>query len=517
MDGLPLVLNRAGLRSRRPPRQVAAVVLCVLGCVAASAAVLRDPLTAVVAKGLADPFLHSTSAGAALVLLLGAALALLMLFVRPDAGPHAPASLAWAGGVLLAVMGTGNLLNLAAHAASLHSLDMPLSVPVYHWVGDTNTYSYLYHSHAGKAALATLSAGWAGAWVPSYDLGGGLARSLPAWAAPGCALALVAATVLAAWLLPAVHRRWRDPWLTALYLLCATGVVKSIADGGPLSYRFMPLFAALTVLLACAAGVRLAAWRLPLVALAAAGAAGLAGWHGSGDEASTEVWMAWAATLALIGWIALSSPVVVSALRRRKSWAIATARRACGAGLAASVAASLLATPVALLLPLPAGARITRCDLLTLACSQRLAVDESAFDAYRRAGDDPLKPHHTFITEPGDAGGRQLLVVVRPGRVVAPRTGGPASDAAAQDAVASAPPLRATAHAALPSSPGVLMSWQGQAMLPPIFGNQSGPFSQSNYYVFLHLGAATLRAQGLHSFTLAPLRGPSDARRFGLR
>jgi hypothetical protein len=173
----------------------------------------------------------------------------------------------------------------------------------------------------------------------------------------------------------------------------------------------------------------------------------------------------------------------------------------CASIVVVSLAASLLGTVAALLLPLDAGMRAVVCR--AQACVRQDVTGQSAFEVYRRAGDDPLKPQHTFIA-PGASFGApvRLAVVVRP----------------LQTQVADsrpAAPVRAEPVEQLAGAANVLVELTA-AELPQIFGGTPHPFGNRNYHVFLHRAAATLRSQGLATFVLSPLRDDADLRALGL-
>ena len=488
--------------SHRTPRALRSAG-AALACIAAIAVILLEPRVAAVAKALADPFFHSTSSGAAIALLAMLAVAAVVAsmpqrIVNRDADSQQTLR---AGGVLIAGALLGTLANLLAHVMHLQALDLPVTVPVYHWSGDSNTYSYLFHSHAGKAALGAMFGDLARVWAPTYDLGGGLGPAQPGWVAPVCMATAIAAAGATVVLLRATLRRYRSRWIAALLLFCAFNAIKSIFDGGPLTYRFVPAVWALVLLIAHAAS----ASRRQLSWLAGGAVATLFGygvlWSALGLPSGSEALSGLATTVAVIVWLAAGGARdLPTLLRRGLQWAS-------GGVVAATVLASLLETPVALALPLAEGTRATSCELGTRACTHRSAAGESAFEVYRLSGDDPLKPRRTFIWHESDAGRNDWVVVLRPIAFASRRVAA---------AGAAGPALHATPLRALPEAASTLVSLQSDT-LPRLFGSEPGPFTSHNYYVFLHLAAAELRAQGLGEFALVTLRDARDAQRIGLR
>ncbi len=482
-------------RPRRPWRPPVAVALLAL---ATLALVLASPVAALVAKGLGDPFFHSTSSGAAVSLLGLVALGAIVFAIDPlrDVAAGIRTAALWGLGAVV----LGNAANLGAHAAVMQALDLPQLVPVYHWAGEANTYSYVLHSHAGKVGLGALFAGIAAAWAPSYDIGAGLATLVPAWSGAAFAAALVVAAVALVLLVPAVCARFPGRAMPLLYVYCAFNSVKAIVDGGPLTYRFLPVLIVLAGIVAATTGMR----RERIVTLAPAGAVLLAlyvaFWAAvSPDHSAAAIgdFGETAATIALLLALAWRAAAPLQRLARRAAVGLAAA--AVGLGVVVSMAT----TPLLLLVPLGADARAAVCDLPNLACRQRSAAGERPIDVYRDAGDDALKPRRTMIFRAGDEGPSRLLLVVHPLRTASAR--------AVTGSAAAVRPLNTTAR---PGS--VLVEADAGAGLPRLFGSEPAPFSSPNYYVFLHLVAARLRSQGLADFAVVPLRDAADARAFGV-
>lgn len=480
------------LRRRRAALAGAVCALLVMGVVLAS------PLAGLLAKSVADPFFHSTSAGAAVALLGLAALSGLALVRTP--GVVSDRQVRRAAVLLLAGIVLGNAANLAMHLRLLAAHGLPWSMAVYHWAGETNTYSYVLHAHTGKSALHALLAGWSAPLTQSFDIGAGLAAQVPAGWAALCAVSLVGAVAAYAWLLPVVVVRWPGWPMPLLFAFCALNGIKTIADGGPLTYRFAPVLAVLLWLLPATLRMGVLARR---GGLAAAGAVLLLSGGVSVALAGPQVdemLHGLAATLAVLGALA--------------AWAWRPARSSgqglrgtlllgCTLGVLASLGASLIATPLALLAPLPDGMRATVCRREVSGCVRSSVAGQRAFDVYRQAGDDPLKPRHTLLSTGPDADRSRLLFAVHP------------IDTRPPEALRHHP-VSVQPHGALPGGSGVLVEALSTT-LPTVFDAAPSAFSSANYYVFLHLAAAELRAQGLAAFLLAPLRSESDARALGFR
>jgi len=302
----------------------------------------------------------------------------------------------------------------------LKTLALPLGVAFYQWQGDSNTYSYLLHSHAGKTAIDWLLADVLGRWAPSYDIGHAMQTLVPTLTSPVCAAAMVAGGLATLALLPHLRavpgRRANLP----LFAFCAVSCVKTIADGGPLTYHFVPAFMVLLVLLAQASGLSPHGCRR----LAAVGlltwVGYLALWAAISDEPGIEAVhgpVSTCSVMALLWWLGLPPS------QRWWGWRAATGL-ASAAAVALALAVSVVSTPLALLLPLTAGSLATRCDLQTLRCRSQLVEVTRALDVDRAGGDDPLKPRWTSIdTAPTRIPKTGMAALIHPLQTAAPRPG----------------------------------------------------------------------------------------------
>jgi hypothetical protein len=489
----PSASGRTGLTgAARPWRQAAGVALCV----ALAALVLRQPWAAIWAKALADPFFHSTSAGAALTVLGFVALACARLMIWQ--GAIAARTQRVAACTLVVAVFAGQAANLLAHLDLVRGLGLPVNVALYHWVGDTNTYSYLLHSHSGKVAVDWLLSGLLTKLAPSYDIGRAMAQAVPAWTAPVCALAMAAAGAATLVLLPALATGPRPVARQLLFGFCALACIKTVADGGPLTYHFGPAALVMLAMLRPSLGARPISRRGAAVVSIGALLAYIALWASVSDEPGWDAILSFGATLAVLGLLCWAT--WPAAQRRRRAGA--AFGLGCGAVVAASVLGSVVATPLALWVPLPDDTEATLCDLHTLQCRQEAVGGQHAIDVYRRAGDDPLKPHHTFIAPAGSVGPSQLTAVIHPLRTVAPR-----ADAPTLVQVLPGQRVGPTANRAV-----ALQSTE----LPTLLNAAPTPFSTRNYHVFMHVAAAQLRAQGLQEFALVPVLRQADADALGL-
>lgn len=470
-------------------------LLCAAAALAAIGLIWASPLAAVWAKAVADPLFHSTSSGAAVATLAFVVACALRWAVPVHAQSLAllrTCAVVLTAGVLLA-----HGANLAAHLALARDAGFPASVPFYHWQGADNSYSYLLHSHTGKAALHALAAGLLHGLAPSYDIGSALAGAVSPEVVAACAAGCILALIGTIWLLPAVYRRCGAAGVV-FFAFCAWSCIKTSLDGGPLTYRFGPALFGLVFMLLLL-GDAPQAWRRGLLRAALpAGLGYLAWWTAFVDEPGSEAIGGFGSTLALL---ALLGAWAWRAQDGRQRWTRRLVIGAAGLAVAGSVFASLVSNLGALLLPLPVAAHATACDLKALTCRSWPVGGSTALDVYRQAGDDALKPRHTMIAETPGTTENRLALVVHP-----LRTG------AAQPATGL---IRVHTVASLPGSGNVAIELHTTS-LPRVFGPQPTPLSSRNYHVFLHLSAAQLRAQGLQGFVMAPLRHAADAAAFGL-
>lgn len=471
-------------------RHTGALIALILAAAAAS-----SPTGRVLAKALADPLIHSTSAGAALFALLFAAASLAALGPR-DTRP-APATGQHAGMLFIAALVAGNSANLAGHLAALEVLDLPSRVALYVWNGEENTYSYLFHSHAGKAALTALLR--PAAATLGFDVGQAWGDLLPAWVGwtTGGAVLVALGTYLR--LLPGVVRRaGGSGWIALLFALATLNAIKTIVDGGLLTYRCVPaLFVASALALNDGPDLlrRRAPWLVAAFALLVAVYA--IGWRSLAPEGSRE---------SLHSFVLLLASLAVPALG---AWQPGGATRP-SPRIAATIASVLLAllwardsaaTLRGHLGPLPAGTTALRLDLQSLVSERRAVGGRSALAVYTELGEDPLKPRRVLLLGPdatSPAPRFPLLVIARgtgPNHTVA------------------SPPWPVTKGAAASSRPDAQL-----LVLETRPGPLARAFSvepllqQNNYYVLLHGLAAQLRAAGLARFVIVPLRDADDLR-----
>jgi hypothetical protein len=469
-------------------RSAAAIVALLLAAVIAKSAVAR-----VLAKAVLDPLLHSTSAGAAMFALLFIAASLAALAWRSDV-PISAATAA-VGRLLLAALVVGNVANVAGHLAAMRALHLSPRVAIYSWAGNENTYSYLFHSHAGKEAITRLLQPVANAL--GLDVGQAWAGLVPAWVGWVCGLSLAAALAAYLYLLPGIARRFNShPWIRWLFGLAAINAIKTIVDGGLLSYRCLPslLVIATLALARDAAQLRRHA-RIIGVAAGLVFLGYFTAWRIVAPVGCDEALRSLVLVILSLGlplWAAL--PFSASNPRLRRSGVIALGSCLCAMWVVdASTAMS------AQFSPLPVGYTALRIDGRDFSVREVAAAGRSAFQVYRGFGEDPLKPARVLLLNRSAA----TAAVSFPFLVIARTTG--------VTHTTRAPPW--TLAAVTSPSPRV------DARLVVLATNSAamrGAFSvapalqRNNYYSLLHGLATQLAAGGLENFVVVPLRDRAD-------
>lgn len=456
-------------------------------------------------KWLVDPLLHTTSAGGVfLVLAVTIAASLVLALDARGLAAMRPSSVRLVSAVLVAAILVGHGAVLVAQLAYAQEVGMPASLPAYHWSGFDNTYTFLLHSHVGKALLAGFDLEIAR--LPGlYDTGRALRGAVAPWLVPITLAGVVTGTVAALALLPEIARRHEYRWAFVwVYAFAAVNCLKTIPDGGPLTYRFLPSFACLALLLIATDTphlVRIARRAfLPGLALITVY---LVLWRtvSEDDYGSAFVGLVFV-VVGIVGPLLASWKPRGAARRRIRSGVLALAVAYVG-----SVYASEAASGTAMLLhPLPAGYRYAVVDLRGPALLTAGPVPAGTIPAelYRRFGNDPLKPRNVFLWE--DGSGPQgtmsfgICFLDAVDKSVSPPVGSP---------------VRILGATRSPDPARAIVTLRGEdGAVPPYFADTPSVLTRNNHYVHLHLAAALLRGTGLTEFVMAPLLNARDLHRF---
>lgn len=457
-------------------------------------------------KWLVDPLLHTTSAGGVFVA-LGVTVAVSLVLALDARGLSAlrPSRVRIVSAVLVTAILLGHAAVLFAQIVYAQDVGLPALLPAYHWNGADNTYTFLLHSHVGKALLAGFDPEIA--HLPGlYDTGRALRGAVPTWLVPATLAAVVAGTVAALALLPEIARRHEYRWAFVwVYAFTAVNCLKTIPDGGPLTYRFLPSFACLALLLFASDTPHFARIaRRMLVPVLALIALYLALWRTVSEDDYGS---------ALVGLVFVVIGIVAPLLASWKPRGAARRRIRSGAlALSVAFAGSVYATEASngtamLLHPLPTGYRYAVIDLRgpTILTSGPLPAGTIPAELYRRFGNDPLKPRSVFVWEDGSGPqGAMSFGICFLDAVDRPASSPPVGS-----------PVRILGATRSPDPTRAIVTLRGEdGAVPPYFADAPSVLSRNNHYVHLHLAAALLRGTGLTEFVMAPLLNARDLHRF---
>jgi len=295
-----------------------------------------------------------------------------------------------------------------------------------------------------------------------------------------------------------------NSWVAVLFGLAVLNATKGIADGGLLSYRVLPSLIVIAALVTTPNCLQMArrtpAW---LLAGGAVLTAYLLLWRMWSPAEASEPWQAFTAYLALLCIPALLAWKPFDILREqcvRPALHAAVLLIATGVVAQQYVADARQGTGL-LWKPLDGDYRALYVDPATLQLRTWRVGGQRPFDVYRQAGDDPLKPRHLLLARAGHSAPAQFALAILSGRERA----GPGVSRAVT------PPWRLQASGLRTRRPDlrVVSLNASTAALTGAF-NADGQLAQNNYYCLLHGLSAQLRAAGLDSFTLAPLRDQAD-------
>jgi len=469
-------------------------LISFLGAVVLLAAMFAGEPVSLVLYYLLGKFFYSTSNGAIYVFL--SLLALSSLFLLLTSHHH------FSGNrktmlLLPAVLLSGNLVNLLTLFIYSIKNQIPLITHFYHWLGQEHSFSYLFHNHTGKTALATIASllsveGRTGA----FDLGQVFITHVPA----GLTWILVILLLLSLGLffpgLLTVRERFSgNYWLLLLYFFAFAGCFKTMVDGGPLTYRFLPSFFVLLSLVVARDQTDL-----------------------------TRLWRRWFGVLCVLlhfplifAWLKMSSGSVMTvlapfvflcgsylllfllALPRRTTWI-----RISTGGILIYLTLSLAVEYVSInddyFKVLGPEHLVVKVDFDHFTASE--VSDEvrgmRVYQAYRRFQNDPLKPSSLLIHERQDIGIHQMSLIVTPLQY---------------DGLTGAMPAQELLRFDVPKSlkrpeNSLFFSLEAQTNLPPVFSSSRATlFSRNNYYCYLHLLGRLFYAAGMKEFVLMPITG----------
>jgi len=390
-------------------------------------------------------------------------------------------------GMLVVCLLAGHVTNLVASVHYFRGQDLPLDAHVHHWLGSDNSYTSMMHSHLGKPSLA-LTAKALGFSSGRYDTGAALSGSLPIGITAMIGGSFLIGMVAAVALFPGLMARldWH-PAAVILYLVTSSLCLKTLLDGGPLSYRVPPSALLLASLLLttnrehlqgfwCGPG-----WKLAFVLTAAY----LLLWMQLSAERPIPSIGGLLFTLGVYG-------LLLVWLIGRLRWMLAMPLLLY-LGLNIWVDARLNLLPYLERFGPQHRVAVLQADgginLPTPALLQGIALR----DVYARLGEDPLKPRRVLIWRQHETGSHNLESVVQL-LALAGRTGKliPAAGLKLSNIRLVGPgrlSLRVTAPAQL---------------APILIHGEGDVLSRANYYVYLHALNGLLLRAGWHEYIMIP-------------
>ena len=431
---------------------------------------------------LLGKFAYSTSNAASLTLLA-------YLVLAHWAGLWRNSSRNGALALMAAALLLGHGLNLWLTLRYLHEFELPLGVHLYHWQGADNSFTGLLHSHLGKTALATGAQllGWSS---PAYDTGRVFLAWVPGFAPWALLTAFVVASLGALAAIPTVWQRHAGhPAAMLLYVLSSLSCLKSMLDGGPLAHGTPPALLALAwLVLPAQVQVRHVKWLAALAMLILVSYLGF--WVVLSPERPVPALGSFLFPLAVYAWLGL----VLT--RQPLAWRLV---------LVAFLTLSLVFDAADNLLPY-LYRQSAQCQAFrVLPGSDRAetfsCAGESALMTYQRLGDDPRKPHRTWIAQAPMTGvhalaGSLIVVDTRSNALHQP-------EGVAWQAIGLQPHGR-----------GQHIGFQAMADagLPPVFvADQGNALSRNNYYVYLHQLSGALQRAGMTEFIIVPATDSNPA------
>jgi len=432
---------------------------------------------------LIGKLVYSTSNAATLYFLGYAALALAWSAVSR----HMQISPRVLIGMLVVCLLAGHVTNLVASVHYFRGQDLPLDAHVHHWLGSDNSYTSMMHSHLGKPSLA-LTAKALGFSSGRYDTGAALSGSLPIGITAMIGGSFLIGMVAAVALFPGLMARldWH-PAAVILYLVTSSLCLKTLLDGGPLSYRVPPSALLLASLLLttnrehlqgfwCGPG-----WKLAFVLTAA----------------YLLLWMQLSAERPIpsIGGLLFTLGVYGLLL----VWLIGRLRWMLAMPLLLYLGLNIWVDARLNLLPylerfgpqhrvavLQADGGIT---LPTPALLQGIALR----DVYARLGEDPLKPRRVLIWRQHETGSHNLESVVQL-LALAGRTG---------KLIPAAGLKLSTIRLVGPGRLSLRVTAPAQ-LAPILIHGEGDVLSRANYYVYLHALNGLLLRAGWHEYIMIP-------------
>jgi len=479
------------------------LLVLTCGCAAAIVLLKCSAPASLVLNFLVGKLFYSTSDGAALFFLSWLAVSCLAAAaVSGKQGPEAPENQprpaldrlmsAALPAVVLAGQGV-NLLSFFFYAARI---GLPLRLHFYHWRGEENSYCYLLHNHTGKLALDRgLNLLGLDSLGKGYDTGQVFAGHVPAVFPALVGLLLLLSLAAYFFLLPAILRRHRFHGLVFfLYVYASAGCLKTMVDGGPLTYRFLPSFLVLVAVCFARDLQHLqTAFRKQARLIGLALVLYLLLWKAlSPDD--------FLLTLGSFNFLLLFYLLLVLLLYpppNRRRWVRQAAVVACLGLVLAGYAFEYSVSLRPFFARIDEHWTVARMDPVSLRLEDvtRESMGLRVHEVYRQYGNDPRKPRDLLVAGKGEPDCSGFLFVLKPLEVAGSVGGFPDSRLLRVRDLRPSPVVAG----------GLQVSLEVRESMPAIFCAEGDALTRNNYYCCLHLIGAFLGRAGLPEFVLFPV------------
>lgn len=443
---------------------------------------------------LLGKFLYSTSNGAILFFLSLYIVVALIATLWPGQNRTTKHVHLWA---LPAVLLAGNLVNIWSFFVYQKQLELPLKTHFYHWLDSQNSFCYLLHNHTGKTALAFLTRFFGlQDKMTAFDTGqvfsAHVAVFIP-WLLSGL---LILALGLFLFSLPQILNRYQhNVPIFLLYFFSFSGCLKSMVDGGPLTYRFLPsLIVFMSLIAARNREDLLQQWKgrwgaiflitiLPLITL----------WQYFSPEQGTTA-------LAPFLFLCVTFLLLLLLAKPKKKFLTSLGVALAASFLLFSIGVEYLIFDAAFFRTIDATHQITKVNFSTFTATDVSAdcQEMKVYEAYLQYNNDPLKPKDLFIWDNSNPGLRSMSLIVKPLEYSGNSGSLPPQKLLTFQPVEKVNSISGALHFAVTAT----------HTMPPIFSSSHASlFSRNNHYCYLHLLGNLFTVSGFKEFIMIPLAG----------
>ncbi len=456
--------------------------------------IAKSQPAALVIHFLLGKFLYSTSNGAILfflILYIVAALIAIFSTVRNRATKYGRL---W---FLPFVLVAGNLVNIWSFLVYQKKLELPIKTHFYHWLDSQNSFCYLLHNHTGKTALAFLarSLGLEDK-MTAFDTGQVFSAHVANFVPWSLAVLLLLALGLYLLSLPQILNRYQyNLPVFLLYFFSFSSCLKSMVDGGPLTYRFFPsLIVFMSIIAAKNTDSLSKQWKglwggifvitiLPLIIL----------WQYLSPEGGTTA-------LAPFLFLCVSFLLLLLLVKPKKKcltgWAVALA----ASYLMFSIGVEYLIFDATFFRTIDEKHQVTEVDFSTFTVRDVSAdcLGMKVYEAYLQYGNDPLKPRNLLIWDDSDPGLHSMSLIIKPLEYAGDSGSLPPQNLISFQRAEKVTSIEGALHFTVTAPP----------TMPPIFSRTHATlFSRNNHYCYLHLLGNLFTNSGFKEFIMIPLAG----------